>query len=145
MVTWDLSLTPVLQEQTQANLWLPSDKTRYVGQSSGEERYGAVSGEGQAGVRKRFFTRGRWAWNKLPRAVGTAPSAGVQGAFGQHCQTLGPTSARSCVEPGAGLDDHCGSLSTWGILSFHEGPCTVPPRPWGGTGCHSEQRKGTLR
>jgi len=25
------------------------------------------------GVRKRLFTRGQWAWNRLPRAVVTAP------------------------------------------------------------------------
>jgi len=37
------------------------------------ERYGAVSGEGQVGVRERFCTRGRWAQSRLPRAVGTAP------------------------------------------------------------------------
>ena len=33
------------------------------------ERHGAVSGEGQMGVRDRGCTRGRWAWNGLPRAV----------------------------------------------------------------------------
>jgi len=48
-----------------------------------------VSGEGQLGVRDRGCTRGRWAWNGLPRAVGTAPSAGVQGESGQRSQTLG--------------------------------------------------------
>jgi len=26
-------------------------------------------GEGQLGVRDRICTRGRWAWNSLPRAV----------------------------------------------------------------------------
>ena len=31
-----------------------------------------MSGEGQLGVRDRGCTRGRWAWNGLPRAVGTA-------------------------------------------------------------------------
>ena len=30
-------------------------------------------GRGRLGVRRRFFTRGWWAWNRLPRAVGTAP------------------------------------------------------------------------
>ena len=29
---------------------------------------------GQLGVRERVCTRGRWAWNSLPRAVGTAPN-----------------------------------------------------------------------
>jgi len=33
-----------------------------------------VSGERQLGVRDRFCTRGWWAWNRLPRAVGTALS-----------------------------------------------------------------------
>ena len=31
-----------------------------------------LSGEGQLGVRERGCTTGRWAWNGLPRAVGTA-------------------------------------------------------------------------
>jgi len=31
-----------------------------------------LSGDGQLGVRERVCTRGRWAWNGLPRAVGTA-------------------------------------------------------------------------
>ena len=31
-----------------------------------------LSGEGQLGVRDRGCTTGRWAWNGLPRAVGTA-------------------------------------------------------------------------
>ena len=46
-----------------------------------EERHGAVSGEGQLGVRDRVCSRGRWAWNRMPRAVGTAPSAGVREAL----------------------------------------------------------------
>ena len=46
-----------------------------------------LSGEGQLGVRDRGCTRGRWAWNGLHRAVGTAPSAGVHGAFG-HCPQM---------------------------------------------------------
>ena len=56
---------------------------------SDRERHGAVLGEGQLRVRERVCTRGRWVWNSLPRAVGTALSAGAQGAFGQHSQTLG--------------------------------------------------------
>ena len=31
--------------------------------------HGAASGESQVGVRKRFCTRGQWAWNWLSRAV----------------------------------------------------------------------------
>jgi len=34
-----------------------------------------VSGKGQLGARDRVCTRGWWAWNRLPRAVGMAPSA----------------------------------------------------------------------
>jgi len=31
-----------------------------------------LSGEGQLGVRERLCPTGWWAWNSLPRAVGTA-------------------------------------------------------------------------
>jgi len=51
------------------------------------ERHGAVPGVGQLEVRDRGCTRRRWAWNGLPRAVGTAPRAGVQGEFGHCSQT----------------------------------------------------------
>ena len=30
--------------------------------------------EGRLSIRERFFTRGQWAWNRLPRAVGMALS-----------------------------------------------------------------------
>jgi len=33
-------------------------------------------GKGRLGVRKGFFTKEWWAWNRLPMAVGTAPSLG---------------------------------------------------------------------
>jgi len=46
------------------------------------ERHGAVSGEGQLWARDRLCTRVRGAWRRLPRAVGIAASAGVQGASG---------------------------------------------------------------
>ena len=48
-----------------------------------------LSWEGQLGVRERGCTRGRWAWNGLHRAVGTAQNAGVQGVYGYHSQSLG--------------------------------------------------------
>ena len=32
-----------------------------------------MSGEGQLGIRERGCTRGRWAWNGMHRAAGTAP------------------------------------------------------------------------
>ena len=40
-------------------------------------------------VRDRVFTIGQWAWSRLPRAVGTALSTGVHGAFGHRSQTQG--------------------------------------------------------
>ena len=67
------------------------------------------------GVRDRLCTRGRWARNGLPRAVGTAPSAGVQGAFGQHSQALSLNFGWSCVEPEVGLDDLCEFFPAWNI------------------------------
>jgi len=34
--------------------------------------------QGRVGeVSERFFSRGQWAWNRLPRAVGMAPSSWV--------------------------------------------------------------------
>ena len=39
---------------------------------------------GIRGGRDRICTREWWAWNRLPGAAGTAPSAGVQGVFGHH-------------------------------------------------------------
>jgi len=41
------------------------------------------------GVGDRVCTGGWWAWNGLPRAAGTAPSARAEIEFGQCCQTLG--------------------------------------------------------
>ena len=78
----------------------------------------AVSGEGQLGARDRVCTRGWWAWNGLPRAVGTAPRAGAQGAFGQRSQTLGLDSGWCYVELRVGLNDPCGSLPARDILLF---------------------------
>jgi len=56
------------------------------------------------GVRKMFFTRGWWAWNRLPRAVGTALSVRVKGVFGHCSQTQGlnfwvvPCGARGWIQ-----------------------------------------------
>ena len=77
-----------------------------------------VSGEGQLGVRERGCTRGQWAWNRLPRAVGTAPSARVQRALGYHSQTQGLNAGQCCVEAGAVLSDTCESLPTWNIVAL---------------------------
>ena len=56
-----------------------------------------LTGEGQLGVKERDCTTGQWAWNGLPRAVGTAPSAGVQGVFGQCSQIQALDFGSSCV------------------------------------------------
>lgn len=53
------------------------------------EWHGAVLGRVWLGVRKKFFPKEWWAWNRLPRAVGTAQSAWVWGVFGEHCQIQG--------------------------------------------------------
>lgn len=63
------------------------------------EWHGAVSGEGQLGVKGRFFTRGWWAGPQVPELR--------EWVFGW-----------SCVKPGVGLDDSHGSLPTWNILFF---------------------------
>ena len=63
-----------------------------------------MSGEEQLGVRERGCTRERWAWNMMHRV------------FGQHSQTKDSNVGWSCVEPGVGLDDPCGSLPTQNIL-----------------------------
>jgi len=62
--------------------------------------------QGRAGGgRERVCTRGRWAWNRIPRAVGAARAARVQRVFGQCSQMLGLDLGWSCVEPGIGLHD----------------------------------------
>ena len=75
-----------------------------------------LSGEGQLGARERGCTTGRWAWNGLHGAVGTALSAGVQGVFGYHSQSYGLNVEQSCVKPGAGLSDAWGSLPSQDVL-----------------------------
>ena len=80
------------------------------------EQHGAVSGEGQLGVRDRVCTRGWWAWNGLPRAVGMTLSSGVLKAFGQHSEIYDLFFERSCVAPGLALDDHFDSLPIQDVL-----------------------------
>ena len=65
-------------------------------------------------VRRRFCTRGCWARNRLPRAVGTAFSC-------WSSKSIWTVLSDVCfgwpfVEPRAGLDDPYGSLPTWDIL-----------------------------
>jgi len=59
-------------------------------------------------IRERFCTRGQWAWNSLPRAVGMALS----------CQNadIGFGFGWCCAERGVGFDDPCGFLLTQDIL-----------------------------
>ena len=74
--------------------------------------------EGQLEVRERFCTRRQWAWNGLPRAVGMAPSARVQGDFGQLSQTEGLDFGWCCEEPEVGLGDPSKSPPTWDVQSL---------------------------
>jgi len=80
------------------------------------ERHGAGRGGAGKGVRERVCTRGRWAWNSLPRAVSTAPRAGAQGVFGLRSQTQGLDFGWCCVEPGVVLRDPRWSIPTQDIL-----------------------------
>jgi len=96
-----------------------------------------LSGEGQLGVRERSCTTGRWAGNGLPRAVGTAPSAGVHGASGHCFQTLGlnfgdpvwslDLDSMTCLIP-----RRCHSLSAVGTACP-----SSPVLLWSPEGCHA--------
>ena len=65
-------------------------------------------------VRKRFCTRDRRAWNRLPRAVGSAPRARVQGALDNTLRHR-----VWVVEPGVELHDPCEFLPAQHILWFY--------------------------
>ena len=56
--------------------------------------------------------------------AGGPQAAGVQGAFEQCPQTLGLNVGWSCIEPGVGFNDPCGSLPTQDIVIL--GCCPVP-------------------
>jgi len=85
------------------------------------ECHGLASGEGQVGVRERFCTRGQWAWNKLPRAMGTASSCRSSTSFWTPLSDTGfdfgwfPT-----PQPGVGISDPCGSLPTSNAQEFND-------------------------
>lgn len=70
-----------LMRRAKGQRWalLSSDSDRTQGNSM-ELSQGMV----RLGVRERFFIRGRWAQNRLPKAVVMAPGIRVQGEFGQH-------------------------------------------------------------
>ena len=76
------------------------------------ERHGAVSGEGQLGVRDRGCTRGWWAWNGLPRAVSCESSRSVWTLL----SNIGPGFGVVLCGAGVGLSDTCGSLPAEDIL-----------------------------
>ena len=82
--------------------------------ATGPENGMELSGEGRVVVRDRLCTRGRWARNGLPRAVGTARVPEFRERLGS-AQTLGLNLGWCCVEPGVGLCP-CGSLPTQDIL-----------------------------
>ena len=65
-------------------------------------------------VRERFFTRGSSGVEQAPQGSGHGPKLPqVQEAFGQCSWTYSLIFGWSCVQPGAGLDNHCASLATW--------------------------------
>jgi len=81
--------------------------------------------QGFAKHRRRGGRHGRGGGLRQ-RAVGMerAPlAAGVQGAFGQCSQTQSLDFGWSCVKPGVGLGDPCGSLPT---LWFCGSNCVCP-------------------
>ena len=74
-----------------------------------------MSGEKHLGVREDFFTRGWWAWNRLPREVDMAPSYWC--VVSEQCyQIYGLIFGWSYEEPRIGLDDPHESLTTWYII-----------------------------
>ena len=90
-------------------------------------QHGAVSGEGQLGVRDRVCTRGWWAWNGLPRAVGMAP-----GFSSLRSIWITPSEIwfGFCVQARIRFDDSCGSLPTQDILRFYEMSYFSLSPPW---------------
>ena len=49
----------------------------------------SLRGEGQVGVRGRLCPIGWWAWNRVPRAVGTASSCWSSGSVGTLLSAIG--------------------------------------------------------
>jgi len=69
--------------------------------------------ESGVGYEEKVF---HWGWSgtgtDLPGQQSRCQNAGVQEACGQCSQTYGLIFGWSCVEPGVGLSDPCGSLPT---------------------------------
>ena len=82
------------------------------------ERHGAGTEEGQAGCQEKILhPDGGRALGQAPQGSShSTEPAGAQEVFGQHSQTHGLFFWGSCMEPGVGLDDPCGSLPTLYIL-----------------------------
>ena len=68
---------------------------------------------GQVGLRERLCPRVRWAWHRLPRAVGTAPMPELRERWDTALTHWG---WGCCVGPGVGLGDPCGALPAWDSL-----------------------------
>ena len=68
---------------------------------------------GRVGLRERLCPRGRWAWHRLPRAVGTAPMPELRERWDTALTHWG---WGCCVGPGVGLGDPCGALPAWDSL-----------------------------
>ena len=64
---------------------------------------------GQVGVRKRFFTTG-WLDTGTGCTRQWAQPFVAQEAFGHYSQKCGVNSECTCVEPGVGFGDPCGSF-----------------------------------
>jgi len=78
------------------------------------------TGAGQLGGRERGCARGRWAWNGLHRAMGTAPSSGRAGSVWTLLSDMGFECGWCCVESGVGNSGCCGFLPTWNVLWFYD-------------------------
>lgn len=98
------------------DLWAVISKHPLSGE---QEQNSRECTECQAGHQEEALHQGRWwAWDRLPRAVGTAPSywhpRSVCLSFRHMFWFLD-----GFVEPQVGLDP-CNSLPTWDILSFYD-------------------------
>lgn len=74
------------------------------------------SGKVRLDIKNRFCTSVWWVWNRLPRVCHGTKLATVQAVSGQLSQTYRLILGRSCVEPGVGINNPCGSLPTLDTL-----------------------------
>lgn len=80
------------------------------------------SGKVRLDIKNRFCTSVWWVWNRLPRVCHGTKLAIVQAVSGQLSQTYRLILGRSCVEPGVGINNPCGSLPTLDTLWIHNSP-----------------------